>query len=229
MPRKGRLPAEEKIRLVEQYLAGEIGTGEIKQKYNINGQLFYDWVRIYKVRGTEGLCRTDGYRKYNPELKQQAVTEYLSGTASLREICTKYDITDKGMLQRWIKCYNGHEDTKQPSIRGGIYMTKGRKTTLDERIEIVSHCIANNKDYGKTIEQYGISYNQIYEWVRKYEKGGVDRLIDQRGKRKNEASMSEIEKLRARLKLKESENLRLVMENELLKKLAVLERGQDEG
>ena len=106
-------------------------------------------------------------------------------------------------------------------------MTKGRGTTLQERIEIVSHCISNNKDYGKTIEQYGISYQQIYSWVRKYEKDGSDGLADRRGKRKDEASMTEVERLRAQLKLKEAENYRLQMENELLKKLEALERGWD--
>ena len=92
---------------------------------------------------------------------------------------------------------------------------------------MVSHCIANNKDYGKTIEQYGVSYQQIYGWVRKYEEAGIDGLADRRGKRKDEVSMSEIEKLRAQLKLKDAENRRLQMENELLKKLEALERGQD--
>ena len=107
-------------------------------------------------------------------------------------------------------------------------MAKGRKTTLDEKIEIVSYCIANNKDYGKTIEQYGVSYQQIYGWVRKYEKDGIDGLTDRRGKRKNESSMTEVEKLQAQLKLKEAENQRLQMENELLKKLEALERGRDD-
>ena len=103
-------------------------------------------------------------------------------------------------------------------------MTKGRKTTQEERIEIVCHCIANNKDYGKTIERYSISYQQIYGWVKKYEHSGINALTDRRGKRKAETSMTEIEKLRVQLKLKESENMRLQMENDLLKKLAELER-----
>ena len=106
-------------------------------------------------------------------------------------------------------------------------MAKGRATTLEERIEIVGHCIANNKDYGKTIERYSVSYQQIYGWVKKYEKDGVDGLSDRRGHRKDEARMSEVEKLRAQLKLKDAENLRLQMENELLKKLEALERGWD--
>ena len=41
-------------------------------------------------------------------------------------------------------------------------MTKGRKTMLDERIEIVSYCIANGKDYAAAIERYKVSYPQIY-------------------------------------------------------------------
>ena len=129
------------------------------------------------------------------------------------------------MLHKWIKWYNSRGDFKQPKTGGAIYMAKGRKTTLDERIEIVSHCISCNKDYGKTIKQYGVSYQQIYGWLRKYEESGADGLVDRRGKRKEENSMSEVEKLRAQLKLKEAENLRLQMENELLKKLEALERG----
>ena len=39
-------------------------------------------------------------------------------------------------------------------------MTKGRKTTSDERIEIVSFCIANANDYNLTAENYKVSYQQ---------------------------------------------------------------------
>ena len=79
-------------------------------------------------------------------------------------------------------------------------MAKGRKTTQEERIEIVSHCIAHNKDYGKTIEQYGVSYQQIYGWVRKYEVRRAEVLADRRGKRKDEASMTEMEKITCTVK-----------------------------
>ena len=154
--------------------------------------------------------------------------EHLAGTCSLSDICVKYNVSNHSMVQKWIKKYNNHEDFKQPSSGGAIYMAKGIKTTQDDRVEIVSYCISNNKDYGLTIEKHGISYQQIYSWVKKYETGGVDALSDRRGKRKDEASMSEVERLRAQLKLKEAENLRLQMENELLKKLEALERGIEE-
>ena len=226
MPQKGRLPPEEKTKIVEGYLSGTIGPTLVQEKYRVPKQTLYEWVRLNKLRGAEGLCSAVTNRTYAPEIKRQAVEEYLAGGRSKSELCTKYNISTKYMLHKWITRYNGHGDFKQPNNGGVIYMSKGRNTTLDERIEIVSYCIANNKDYGKTIEKYSVSYQQIYGWVRRYEQNGADGLIDRRGKCKDEASMTEIEKLRAQLKLKEAENLRLQMENELLKKLEALERGR---
>jgi transposase len=48
-------------------------------------------------------------------------------------------------------------------------MAKRRTTTIDELIDIVSYCISNGKDYGKVVEQFGVSYHQVYTWVRIYE------------------------------------------------------------
>jgi transposase len=103
-------------------------------------------------------------------------------------------------------------------------MTKGRKTTLDERIEIVGYCIANGKDYGATIEKYGVSYQQIYSWVCKYEKDGVDGLIDKRGKRKKPEDMNELERLRAENRMLKAEDKQKEMEIAVLKKLQEIER-----
>ena len=211
MPQKGRLPVEEKVRIVEAYLSGQIGKIELQTQCGITAQTLYDWIRLYKTRGIDGLAPATRTRKYPPELKCLAVEDYLSGGGSLSDICVKYDISDRKMLRDWIQCYNGHIDFKQPNSGGAIYMAKGRKTTLEERVEMVSHCIAHNKDYGKTIELYSVSYQQIYGWVRRYEESGSDGLVDRRGKRKDEMSMTEMEKLRAQLKLKEAENTRLTV------------------
>ena len=65
-------------------------------------------------------------------------------------------------------------------------MTKGRKTTFDERVEIVQYCIAHDHNYAKTAEQFGISYQQARNYTIKYENQGVEALRDRRGKRKPE-------------------------------------------
>ena len=170
--------------------------------------------------------RSHKNKKYSIELKIQAVKDYISGQGSLREICKKYGILDHHTLRDWIMWYNGHKEMKKPSAaKGEIYMTKGRKTTQEERAEIVAFCIEHNKDYGLTVETYNVSYQQIYAWVRKYEEGGVDKLKDNRGRTKPAEEMTEVEKLKAEMKILEAKNRQLEIENAFIKKLQELKGG----
>ena len=170
--------------------------------------------------------RTHKNKKYSVELKTTAVKSYQAGEGNLREICRKYGISDKHALQNWIKWYNGHREFKERSTaKGEIYMTKGRKTTQEERAEIVAFCIEHNKDYGLTVETYNVSYQQIYAWVRKYEEGGVDKLKDNRGRTKPGDEMTEVEKLKAEMKILEAKNRQLEIENAFIKKLQELKGG----
>ena len=102
-------------------------------------------------------------KKYSIELKVQAVKDWNEGKGSQLAICKKYGILSHTQLQQWILWYNGHREFKErSSAKGEIYMTKGRKTTQEERAEIVAFCIEHNKDYGLTVETYNVSYQQIY-------------------------------------------------------------------
>ncbi|MDO7203767.1 helix-turn-helix domain-containing protein [Paraclostridium bifermentans] len=96
-------------------------------------------------------------------------------------------------------------------------MIKGRKTTFDERVEIVGFCITNNFDYHLTSDKYKVSYQQIYNWVRKYKKHGYKGLEDKRGKAKEIELMTEKEQLEVQMKLLKIENDRLKMEIDFLK------------
>ena len=162
-------------------------------------------------------------KKYSVELKIEAVKSYLAGEGSLATIRKKYGISTDEVLRRWTLWYNGHREIKERgSAKGEIYMTKGRKTTQEERTEIVAFCIEHNYDYVLTVETYGVSYNQIYAWVRKYEEGGVDKLKDNRGRTKPAEEMSEVEKLKAEMKILEAKNRQLEIENDFIKKLQEL-------
>lgn len=224
MPHKGKLTTAEKVRLVEEYLAGKFSMVEFQQKYRIHNQSLRDWIRIYQSEGMEGLIPKSKTKEYTVELKRKVVSEYLAGGCSLHEICRRYRISGQSVVRKWIKKYTCHEELKTTGTGREVYMTSGRKTTLEERVEIVEFCISNGKDYKATIEKYNISYQQIYGWVRKYEESGAEGLSDHRGKAKDKASMTEMERLRAELRLKEAQNLRLQMENDLLKKLDEIER-----
>ena len=221
-----RYPIETKTRAVTECLGGETSIRQCALKYETTESTILNWIRLHETSRLEGFKSESGMRKYPIDVKTRAVKDYLSGGGSITNICKKYDISSGSLLRKWIAQYNSHGTFKQPNSGGAVHMAKGRETKLEERVEIVSHCIASNLDYGKMIERYGVSYGQIYGWVKKYEKNGLNGLIDRRGKRKYEASMTEVEKLRKALKLKEAENYRLQMENDLLKKLEEIERGR---
>ncbi|MGI5888661.1 MAG: transposase [Oscillospiraceae bacterium] len=62
-------------------------------------------------------------------------------------------------------------------------MKKARPTTYEERLRIVKECLDNNKNYSVTAGKYGCSYQQVYNWVRKFEEMGPAGLEYRRGKR----------------------------------------------
>ena len=224
MGRKG-VSLEIKLTAVEQYKRGEGSLKSIAQKYGIDKSSLRQWLTNYEAMGATGLTAIRINNSYSAELKTQAVEAYLRGEGGLMELCKKFKLRSKKQLQDWIKMYNGHKELRASGGQGrGIYMTKGRTTKLDERIEIVSHCISTGKDYGETIEKYGVSYHQIYSWVSKYEEKGVDGLIDKRGKRKLFEEMTEVERLQAENRMLQAENKLKDMEIAVLKKVQEIER-----
>ena len=155
---------EEIIQSVKRYQRGETSQGAEAKRLGVSKQAFQDWVRIYETYGESVFLRTEN-RRYSKELKLSAVQAYLNGEGSHAAICKKYGISSRTQLQNWIKMYNGHKELRPSRGRGSdIYMTKGRTTTYEERIEIVSYCIEHGNDYPATIERYGVSYQQIYSW-----------------------------------------------------------------
>lgn len=103
-------------------------------------------------------------------------------------------------------------------------MTKGRKTTFDERVEIVQYCINHDHNYAETSAKYNVSYQQARSYAVKYETGGIETLRDRRGRTKPLDEMSELEKLRAENRILRAEKERAEMEAAFLKKLDEIER-----
>ena len=98
-----------------------------------------------------------------------------------------------------------------------------RKTTIEERKEIVKYCINHHCNYKETASIYDVSYGQVHSWVKKYDTYGEEGLLDKRGHHKSDNEMDELERikrenLRLKRRLEESE-----MTVELLKKVKELE------
>ncbi|WP_090238246.1 helix-turn-helix domain-containing protein [Lentibacillus halodurans] len=82
-------------------------------------------------------------------MKLAAISDYLSKHYSLKDVIEKYGISSTSVLRKWIRDYNGHKEIQGSGGRRNA-MTKGRKTTWQEHIEIVQAALDNEKDYQKT-------------------------------------------------------------------------------
>ena len=172
----------------------------------------------------DGFKSSIGNSSYSNEFKLTVVEEYIAGLGTIRDLCMKYKIPSTYTLRQWMKCYNANREFQDYDPKREVYMAKARrKTTIDERREIVRYCIEHDHEYKNTASIYDVSYSQVYSWVKKDEMNGEEGLTDKRGRHKTDEEVDELEKLRR-------ENLRLKrqleekdMVVELLKKVKEFE------
>ena len=226
MARKSKVNLSLKLELVRAVIAGHLSQREAAKRAGVHKSTLSEWVRIYRMEGTIGLLPTTKNRVYDPALKIRAVEDYLSGGGSLSAICEKYEIHSHCQLLDWIKVYTTHGDfSKRKFSGGGRSMGKSRKVTQEEKLAIVKDCITGGENYGATAKKYAVSYQQVRNWTIRFKEYGEAGLEDRRGQRKKdqqprtelEEAQIEIERLKHKLYMAE-------MENNLLKKLAELER-----
>lgn len=218
MSRKAKYTVEAKVRAAERYLRGEASAAGIAAEMEMGKRgksTVREWAATYRENGIEGFHLKEGNSSYTAETKKQAVEEYLQGKGSLREISRKYHIPNKGTLRQWVEVYNSNRELRGYNPRPEVYVAMRKKTTKEEREEIVRYCLEHGKDYKGTAAKYEVSYSQVYQWVRHYEEQGEAGLEDRRGKRKSDDEVDELERLRR-------ENLRLKAELQKSERLNLL-------
>ena len=198
-----RYSAELKIEVVKKYLSGEGSYDKLARDYGTSEWSLRQWTKRYREQGTVGFYKETGIAHYSKEFKTMCVEAVLRGDGSVNDIVAKYNISARWVLQSWIKRYNANKELKDYDPKREVYMADARrKTTLEERKEIVEYCIAHGKDYKGSAAFYEVSYSQVYNWVRKYLSKGEEGLVDKRGHHKTDDEVDELECLRR-------ENLRL--------------------
>ena len=222
---------EIKIKACEDYLSGKLSHKEICMKYGIHfcekkcNSMLNEWLPRYLANGAVAFLKTSGNQSYSSEFKKMIVLEYLSGKGSYNDIAAKYNLRAKSQLQNWVLLYNANRELKDYNPKQEVYMADARrKTTIEERKEIVKYCIEHNRNYKETASIYDVSYSQVYSWVKKYDANGEEALTDKRGRHKTDDEVDELERLRrenARLKRQLEEKDMLA---ELLKKVQEFER-----
>lgn len=209
----------------QEYLDGIGSYRFLAERYNIGTRTLREWVAKFRIHGIDAFITQTGNTAYSSDFKIMCVEAVLSGKSSVNDIVAKYNISSEYVLRNWIKLYNTNKELKDYDPKREVYMADARrKTTLEERKEIVEYCIAHDRNYKDAASKYGVSYSQVYSWVRKYDALGTDGLTDKRGRRKTDEEVVELERIRR-------ENLRLKrqleekdMVVELLKKVKEFER-----
>ena len=194
---------EWKITIVKKYLSGEGSYERIANTHGIGDRTLREWDRRYKEQGSAGCYRTVGNAHYSKEFKKMCVEAVLKGEGSVDDIVAKYNISSRSVLNHWISLYNANMELRDYEPKREVYMAEARrKTTLEERKEIVEYCIVHGNDYKGAASRYGVSYSQVYSWVKKYQESGEEGLEDRRGHHRSDEEVDELERLRR-------ENLRL--------------------
>ncbi len=223
-PLTSSLSQEEKLQAVHEYLQGVLSLRDIALKYGVGDTSVRKWIVKYTAEGNAAFLPNHTKKHYSKSFKQEVIRAYLAGEGSYAELCVRYHIPSFDTVRKWVLQYNDCSTIRGSGTGGTTIMTKGRKTTYEERVEIVTFCIKNHKNYQLTVDTYQVSYQQIYSWVKKYETQGAEALMDKRGRTKPEAEMTELEKLRAENRLLKAQNKRQEMEMAFLKKLDEIER-----
>ena len=218
MSKRSPKSVEEKLEIVQRLLNHEKSVSQLSKLYGVSESAINSWKMKYEKDGVVGLKESRTWNSYSKEVKEQAVLDYLYRKGSLT------DISAHSVLEKWIKRYNSGEGLKATS-KGYSRMKQGRQTTFEERVEIVNYTIAHGKDYQAAIEKFGVSYQQVYSQVRKFEKDGSQGLLDRRGKAlESKPNLTEAGQLQLKIKQLEERNRLLEIEVDLLKKLEEVKR-----
>jgi transposase len=216
---------EFRAKVSQEYLDGVGSYDYISAKYSIGSKTLREWISKYRIYGIAAFAHKSGNTSYSSDFKTMCIEAVLSGEGSVDDIVAKYNISSRAVLRNWIKRYNSNRELKDYDPKKEVYMAEARRrTSIEERKEIVEYCLKHNRDYKESASIYDVSYSQVYSWVKKYDANGEEGLSDKRGHHKTDDEIGELERLRR-------ENLRLKrqleekdMVVELLKKVKEFER-----
>ncbi|WP_035810216.1 helix-turn-helix domain-containing protein [Jeotgalicoccus saudimassiliensis] len=215
----------ELLKYIELYLEG-VSLRELRDNYqfDLDPSTFRQYVRKYLEHGVNGLLRQHNNRHYSDQFKYKVIQEYLRSDTSYKTLAVKYNIPSHHTVRQWVIRYTEGKENRTYSPKPEVYQMKSRKTTYEERIEIVETVINNQLSYKDAAEKFKVSYNNVYSWTQKYKKFGPKALEDNRGKKKPSEAQTSEEQLRTEIEALRVRNQWLEMENETLKKQEQMER-----
>ncbi|AXI00245.1 transposase [Sporosarcina sp. PTS2304] len=111
---------EFKVRIVLEYLKGELGYSKLAKKYGVKShQQIINWVLAYQKYGVEGLTRKNINEIYSVQFKLDVLNFRKRTGASLTETALHFGLTNPPMISSWNKKFleGGAEALDQPKGR----------------------------------------------------------------------------------------------------------------
>ncbi|MRG88400.1 helix-turn-helix domain-containing protein [Salinibacillus xinjiangensis] len=165
---------EFKMKLVTEYLDGNIGYGSLAKKYNMGSQTpIREWVSAYKFQGIDGLKRRKTKKEYSVQFKLGAIQFMLTTGASYLETAVHFKLNNPSLIKRWTKEF--HEQ----GVEGLNAKPKGRpsmskkpnkqkkkeekKITREEELERENELLRLENAYLKKLRAFRENPNAFYE------------------------------------------------------------------
>ncbi|WP_100374802.1 helix-turn-helix domain-containing protein [Bacillus sp. FJAT-45037] len=163
-----------KMKLVSEYLNGNLGYKLLAKKYNMPSQTpLQDWVRAYKTKGVEGLKRRKMKEAYSVQFKMDTIQFMLKTGASFQETAEQFKLNNPSLIHRWRKTFNeqGIEGLKlrskgRPSMSKNINKSKGKeekKLTREEELERENELLRLENAYLKKLKAFRENPNAFRE------------------------------------------------------------------
>ena len=222
--KRTEIELEYKVWLIEECLAKRMRGREAARRAGVGATTMQHWISRYRAEGIEAFQHNRPPRVYDEVTKRQAVEDYLNGEGSLDAIAEKYKICSSAKISDWVRVYNCHNEEKRKTEE--TVMADKTKNTLEFRVQIVKEHLDSGKSISTIADGYGLYSTIIRNWVKKYQEKGIAGLEDRRGQRlASQEPRTHEEELRIKNAQLEHEIYLLKLENELLKKVKELERG----
>ena len=165
---------EFKIKLVTEYLYGNLGYHTLSKKYNIpSATLLKNWVKSYKSQGMEGLKRRKTKREYSVQFKLDTIQFMLKTGASYSDTAVQFNLNHPSLIIGWLKTYREQGiEGLEPRPKGGPSMSKKsnkqkkkeeKKLTREEELERENELLRLENAYLKKLRAFRENPNAFHE------------------------------------------------------------------
>jgi len=219
---RSKYSAIEKLALINEFESSGQSYTSFARQHGFTGMTMSRWQERYKRDGIEGLTEARKNNHYSKDFKQTVVQAFLSGEGTTQELTMKYGLRSDMQVITWVSKYN-REKTVTASPSRKQVPTMARKTTWEERIQVVEYITIHKHSYSEASEHYQVSYQQARSWVLKAKADGYEALTDNRGHRKPKQELTDLDRANLRIRQLEGQVADMKLLEDFVKKYQELQ------